>query len=85
MRVKTTTETPYSIKRSIQTAEFSVVTPEQVKFIKQVDMAFLSIILESDPDLTAYLIELPGKIQSEKQSNKFWFSTPEIPSKIENY
>ena len=58
VRVTNTTESPYLIKKHTQIAEFSVVTPEQSKHIKPVDMAILSMIPQSDPDLTAYLNEL---------------------------
>ena len=49
VRVTNTTESPYTINKNTQIAEFSVVTPEQSKFIKPVDMAVLSMIPEGDP------------------------------------
>ena len=57
-RVTNTTETPYLVEMNTQNAEFSVVTPEQAKFIRSVDTAVLSMIPEDDADLTAYLNEL---------------------------
>ena len=51
VRVTNTTESPYTINKNTQIAEFSVVTPEQFKFIKPVDTAILSMIPEGDPDL----------------------------------
>ena len=58
VRVTNTTESPYLIKKHTQIAGFSVVTPEQSKHIKHVDMAILSMIPQGDHDLTAYLHEL---------------------------
>ena len=58
VRVTNTTESPYTINKNTQIAEFSVVTPEQSKFIKPVDMAVLSMIPEGDPNLITYLTEL---------------------------
>ena len=58
VRISNTTESPYSIKKNTQSAEFSVVTPEQPKFIRPVDTAILSMTPESDPDLTPYLKQL---------------------------
>ena len=58
VRITNTTESPYLIKKHTQIAEFSVVTPEQSKHIKPVDMAILSVIQQGDPDLTAHLHEL---------------------------
>ena len=73
VRVTNTTESPYLIRKHTQIAEFSVVTPEQSKHIKPVDMAILSMIPQSDPDLTAYLNELLRTSKPEHQDNKFWF------------
>ena len=53
VRVTKTTESPYHIKKHTEIAEFSVVTPEQSKHIKPVDMAILSVIPQGDPDLNA--------------------------------
>ena len=41
VRVTNTTESPYTINKNTQPAEFSVVTPEQSKFIKPVEMQSL--------------------------------------------
>ena len=85
VRVTTTTESPYLIKKHTQIAEFSVVTPEQSKHIKPADMAILSTIPQGDPDLTAYLSELLRTNKPEQQNNTFWFPTPENPGKPEDY
>ena len=80
-----TTELPYLIRKHTQIAEFSVVTPEQSKHIKPVDMAILSMIPQGDPDLTAYLNELLRSNKPEQQDNTFWFPTPEKPGKPEDH
>ena len=69
VRVTNTTESPYTINKNTQIAEFSVVTPEQSKFIKPVDMAILSMIPEGDPDLVTYLTELLRKNKPDQQIN----------------
>ena len=50
VRVTNTMESPYTINKNTQIAQISVVTPEQSKFIKPVDMAILSIIPEGEKD-----------------------------------
>ena len=75
--VTNNTESPYTINKNTQIAEFSVVTPEQSKFIKPVDMGVLSMIPEGDPDLITYLTELLRRNKPEQQTNTFWFPTPE--------
>ena len=84
VRVTNTTETPYLIKINTQFAEFSVVTPEQAKFIKPMDLEILSIIPQGDPDLTIHLNELLRTIKPELQSNTLWFPTPKNTGKIED-
>ena len=85
VRVANTTETPYLTKRNTQVAEFSAVTPEQSKFIKQVDMAILNMIQEGDPDLTDYLNEPLRRNKPEQESNTFWFTAPGDPGEIEDH
>ena len=62
-----------------------MVTPEQSKHIKPVDVAILSMIPEGDPDLTAYLNELLRTNKPEQQDSTFWFPTPENPGKPEDH
>ena len=85
VRVTNTTQSPYLIKKHTQIAEFSVVTPEQSKHIKPVDMAILSMIPQDDPDLTVYLNELLGTSKPEQQDDTFWFPTSENPGKLEDH
>ena len=85
VRVTNTTESPHLIEKHTQIAEFSVVTPEQSKNIKPVDMAILSMIPQDDPELTAYLNELLRTSKPEQQDNTFWFPTPENPGKLEDH
>ena len=83
--VTNTREPPYLIKKHTQIAEISVVTPEQSKRIKPVDMAILSTIPQDDPDLTAYLNEFLRTKRTEQQDNTFWLPTPENPGKPDDH
>ena len=85
VRVTNTMEAPYTINRNTQIAEFSVVTPEQSKFIKPVDMAILNTIPQGDPDLVSYLTELLRTNKPDQQNNTFWFPTPENPGNTEDH
>ena len=85
VRVTNTTESPHTINKNTQIAELSVVTPEQSKFIKPVDMAILSMIPEGDPDLITYLTELFRTNKQDQQTNTFWFPTPENPGNTEEH
>ena len=85
VRVTNTTESPYLIEKPTQIAEFSVVTPEQCKHIKPVDMAVLSMVPQGDHDWTVYLNELLRTNKPEQQKSTFWFPTPEKPGKPQDH
>ena len=85
VRVTNTMQSPYTINKNTQTAEFSVLTPEQSKFIKPVDTAILSMIPESDPDLATYLTELLRTNKTDQQNNTFWFPTAKNPGNTEDH
>ena len=82
VRITNTTESPYLIMRNTQFAEFSVVTPEQSKFIRPVDTAILSMIPKGDPDLNAYLSEFLRTKKPEQQTFTFSFPTLRILGNI---
>ena len=77
-----TTESPYTFNKNTQNDEFSVVTPEQSKFIKPVDMAILGMIPEGDTDLISYLIDLLRTNKPDQQNKIFFLPTPENPGNI---
>ena len=85
VRVINTTELLNKINKNTQIAEFSVLTPEQSKFIKPVDTSILCIIPEGDPDLITYLTELLRTNKPDQQNNTFWFPTPKTPGNIEDH
>ena len=85
VRVTNTTESPDTINKNTQIAEFSVLTPEQSKFIKPLDTAILSMIPEGDADLVTYLAELLRTNKPDQQNNTFWFPTPENTGNTEDH
>ena len=85
VRVTNTTESPYTINKNTEIAEFSVLTPKQSKLIKPVDTAILSMIPKGDPDLVTYLTELLRTNKPDQQNNTFWFPTPKNPGNTEDH
>ena len=77
-------ESSYLIMKDSQSAEFSVVIPEQSKSIKPVHYAFFSIIPDDDPDLTTYLHEVLKTNKPEQHNNTFLFPTPQNLGQTEN-
>ena len=53
IRVTNVGETPYTLKRNTQIAEFSILTPEQSKFVKPVDTAILQVLPYDDQSLSS--------------------------------
>ena len=84
VRVTNTTESPY-LKKSTQTTEFSTVNTEQFKRIIPVNMANFSIIPESDPNLTTYLIEILPTNNPKTAKQHGLTRTQESPGKTENH
>ena len=82
VRVTNTTQSPYLIIKNTQSAVFSVVAPEQSKFVKPVQTATLSMIPKADPGLTIYRHKILRTNTREKQNNTFWFLTHKNPVKI---
>ena len=85
VRLTYTTQSQYMIRKNTQVAEFSVVNPEQSKFIEPKDMAVSTMIPECDPDLTTYLKELLKTNKPEQQNNTLLFPTPANPGKNEDH
>ena len=79
------TQQAYTINKNTQVADFSVVAPQQSKFIKPVDTAIHCMIPEGDPDLITYLTELLRTNKPDQQNNTFRFPTHENPGNIEDH
>ena len=85
VRLINTTESPYTINKNTQIAEFSVVTLERSKFIQPVDMEILSMIPEGDPDLVSCLTELLRTNKPNQQNDTFSFPKLENPGNTEDH
>ena len=74
------TDSPYTIKRDTQIANFTVLTPEQMKYVKPIDPVTTWHLLQDNPENAAYdassLIKY-AKLEDFKEN--YWFLTPEDP------
>ena len=84
VRVTTTTESSYTIGKITQIAESFVVTPEQSKLIRPVDMTILNMIPECYLGLTTYLNKVLRAFEPEHKNRTFWFPTLEKPDNKED-
>ena len=76
IRAINTTENPYTIPINTKVAEMQILTPEDTKHIRPIDIAALKI-LEDHDGAVAYIQELM-KTDDQHEDN-FWFPTPENP------
>ena len=72
------TDQSHTIKRGSHIANFSVLTPEQMKYVKPIDPETTWHLLQDNPENAAYyassLIKSP---KTDDSSEHYWFPTPE--------
>ena len=74
------TDSPYTLKRGTQVATFTVLTPEQMKYIKPRDPVTTWHLLQDNPENAAYYASsLIKSTKPEDFKENYWFPTPEDP------
>ena len=72
------TDSTYTLKGGTQVANFTVLTPEQMKYVKPIDLVTTWHLLQDNPENAAYyassLIKSP---KPEDSKDNYWFPTPE--------
>ena len=80
IHVNNFTDQPYTLNRGSHFANFSVLTPEQMKYVKPIYPVTTWHFLKDNPENAAYyassLIESP---KTSEDSENYWFPTPEEP------
>ena len=72
------TDHPYKLKKGLHFANFSVMTPEQMKHVKPVDPASIWYLLQNDQEQAAHYVSSLIKTNKNPQnSENYWFPTPE--------
>ena len=78
IHVNNFTDQSYTLKRGSHIANFSVLTPEQMKYVKPIDPVTTWHLLQDNPENAAYyassLIKSP---KTRDDSENYWFPTPE--------
>ena len=76
------TDHPYKLKKGLHIANFSVMTPEQMKYVKPVDPASTWHLLQNDQEQVAhYVSSLIKTNRNPQNSENYWFPTPQKPWK----
>ena len=80
------TDHPYKLKKGLHIASFSVMTPEQMKYVKPVDPASTWHLLQNDQEQAAHYVSSLIKTNKNPQnSENYWFPTPENPGNPEEH
>ena len=80
------TDHPYKLKKGLHIANFSVMTPEQMKYVKPVDPASTRHLLQNDQEQAAHYVSSLIKTNRNPQNSKnYWFPTPENPGNPEEH
>ena len=80
------TDHPYKLKKGLHIANFSVMTPEQMKYVKPIDPASTWHLLQNDQEQAAhYISSLIKTNRNPQNSETYWFPTPENPGNPEEH
>ena len=71
---------PFCVKKGLHIANFSVLTPEQLKNIQPVDpVATWHLLQDNDDNAIQYVSSLLKTHRNNEEVNQYWFPTPENP------
>ena len=84
--VNNSTDHPYKLKKGLHIANFSVMTPEQMKYVKPIDPASTWHLLQNDQEQAVhYVSSLIKTNRNPQNSENYWFPTPENPGNPEEH
>ena len=73
-------DSPYALKKGTQVANFTVLTPEQMKYVKPIDPVTTWHLLQDNPEHAAYYASsLIKSSKPEDFKENYRFLTPEDP------
>ena len=80
IHVNNFTDQPYKIKKGMHIANFSVMTPEQMKHVRLIDpVSTWHLLNENEDDAIYYISSLLKVNRNNDQYEQYWFPTPENP------
>ena len=80
IHVNNFTDQPYKLKKGMHIANFSVMTPEQMKHVRPIDpVSTWHLLNENEEDAVHYISSLLKANRNNDQYKKYWFPTPENP------
>ena len=80
IHVNNFTDQPYKLKKGMHKANFSVMTPEQMKHVRPIDpVSTWHLLNENEEDAVYYISSLLRANRNNDQYEQYWFPTPENP------
>ena len=80
IHVNNFTDQPYKLKKGMHIANFSVMTPEQMKHVRPIDpVSTWHLLNENEEDAVHYISSLLKANRNNDQYEQYWFPTPENP------
>ena len=80
VHVNNFTDQPYELKKGMHIANFSVMTPEQMKHVRPIDpVSTWHLLKENEEDAVHYISSLLKANRNNDQYEQYWFPTPENP------
>ena len=84
--VNNCTDHPYKLKKGLHFANFSIMTPEQMIYVKPIDPASSRHFLQQDQEQAAHYVSSLIKANENPQNQEiYWFPTPENPGNPEEH
>ena len=79
------TDQPYKLKKGMHIANFSVMTPEQMKYVRPIDpVSTWHLLNKNEEDAIYYISSLLKANRNNDQYEQYWFPTPENPGDEES-
>ena len=80
IHVNNFTDQPYKLKKGMHIANFSVITPEQMKHVRPMDpVSTWRLLNENEEDAVHYISSLLKANRNNDQYEQYWFPIPENP------
>ena len=86
IHVNNFTDQPFKLKKGMHIANFSVMTPEQMKHVRPIDpVSTWHLLNENEGDAVYYISSLLKANRNNDQYEQYWFPTPENPGDEESH
>ena len=86
IHVNNFTDQPFKLKKGMHIANFSVMTPEQMKHVRPIDpVSTWHLLNENEEDAIHYISNLLKANRNNDQYEQYWFPTPENPGDEESH